>query len=397
MNRATRLTNLIACLSILLALLGVIMVFSSSAFQTGSVVRRSVAGEEGLTPVYREPGLPLLRLSGTRGYCTQLFFVKQMIWAALGITAMLLASKIDYTRWRTWALPVIFVSIGLLLLTWSPLGITSHNARSWIGFGLFTIQPAEFAKVGLVIFLAHLLSKRQDTLRSSLLRTFPMFAVPGLVVLLILLQPDIGMATLVVALIVAMWFLSGAMWRHLILMGMIAACALTAIYFQNDNARRRVETFLYPEKASAASQYQLRQAKIAMASGSLCGVGLGEGQQKMHFLPAPHTDFIFAILGEELGFVASISVIVAYGALIFSGLYVALRIPDLYGTLLAAGLTLMIALGILVNIAVVTGCIPVTGLPLPFLSYGGSSLLSTMIAVGIIMNLSKNIGGVVKS
>lgn len=392
-----RLPQLIALLSIALALLGVVMVYSSSAFQ---IKRRAQAvaaesasapGEKLLLPV---DALPLLKQTRNNPYSTVLFFGKQLAWSGLGLLALIGASRIDYPRWQSWARPIALGSLACLVLVWSPWGKHTNGATSWLNLRWFTIQPAEFAKLALVIFLADLLARRQQTLETSLLRTLPLFAIPGLFIGLVLLQPDLGMATLMVLLTVGLWFLAGIRIRHMIVLGIVGAALLAGIFYKSENARARIEAYWNPEKASAASRYQIEQAEIAIANGGLWGVGLGDGQQKMHFLPAPHTDFIFAVLAEELGLFSCLAVLLFYAGVIATGFYVSLKTPDLFGTFLAGGLTLMMGLGVLINIAVVTGSIPTTGLPLPLLSYGGSSLLSTMLGLGIMVNVSKNLGGV---
>ena len=398
MNTPSRLTRIIVALSIALAMLGVVMVYSSSAFQTGRSPRTAAIEVQQVdSPLGSASRLPLLPRAHGRAYSTLLFFSKQMLWAVIGLIALLAASCIDYPKWKTLARPLTLGVLGFLLLVWTPLGKKTSGATSWIALRWFTIQPAELARIVLVVFLADLFTRKQDTIENSLWRSIPLFAIPGMYIGLVMLQPDLGMATLMVLLTAGMWFLAGSRLRHLLLLTAVGAALLTGVFSQSANARNRILSFLQPEKASKASLYQLEQARIAMAKGGLWGVGLGEGQQKMHFLPAPHTDFIFAVLAEELGFVAVAAVLLAYAALIAAGFYVAIRTPDLFGSLLAGGLSLSLALGVLINIAVVTGCIPTTGLPLPLMSYGGSSLLSTMLGLGITLNVAKNLGGVRKA
>jgi cell division protein FtsW len=403
MNRASLLPRLIGALTILMALLGVTMVYSSSAFQI-SRARSAIEADQlstsalsenfNRTGTFQIPSFAALPQSRFGRYSTAYYFWKQLAWVALGTVALVGASLVDYPKWQKWGRPIVIGSIVFLLLVWSPVGKTSHGATSWINCRFFTVQPAEFAKVGLVIFLADLLSRRQEAIRASLWRSVTLFILPLATVGLVILQPDLGMATLMMGLLGGMWFLGGARLRHLAVVATLGAVLLTVAYFNSDNARRRINTYLYPEQASEASRYQLLQSQIAMANGGLLGVGLGEGSQKMHFLPRPHTDFIFAVLAEELGFVSVIAILLAYVALICAGLYVGLRTPDLFGSLLASGMALMLALGVTINLAVVSGMIPTTGLPLPFISYGGSSLVSAMWGMGIVLNVSKNIGGV---
>ncbi len=398
MNTSSRLSKTIAALSITLALLGVIMVYSSSAFQTKSLSPRLVPAPGDQDLGLPSPILPLLQRSHGGAYSTLMYFAKQLLWTTLGIIALLVVSRIDYPRLRSLSRPLALGAlVALFLLVLLSLGSEKRGPASWFTFRWFSIQPAEFAKIALVIFLADLLARRQSALQSSLFRSLALLVIPGLMVLLVILQPDLGMATVMILLSTGMWLLAGARLRHLVLAATLGALLLLAVFYHHPNARSRIETFIRPEQASEDSQYQVRQAKIGMARGGLWGVGLASGQQQLHFLPEPHTDFIFAILAEELGFVVSLAVLLAYGALIFAGLLVAIRTPDLFATLLAGGLSLMLALGVLTNIAVVTDCVPTTGLPLPLLSYGGSSLLSSMIALGIILNISKNLGGVAKS
>ncbi len=397
MNLRRRLPQSIALLSIALALLGVVMVYSSSAFQikrhaqAATVESVNAPGEKPLLPV---DALPLLKQTRNNPYSTVLFFGKQLAWSGLGLLALIVASRVDYPRWQNWARPIALGALACLILVWSPWGKHTNGATSWLNLRWFTIQPAEFAKLALVIFLADLLARRQETLETSLLRTLPLFAIPGLFIGLVVLQPDLGMATLMILLTGGLWFLAGIRIRHMIVLGIVGVGLLAGIFYTSENARGRIESYLYPEKASEASRYQMDQAEIAIANGGLWGVGLGDGQQKMHFLPAPHTDFIFAVLAEELGLISCLAVLLAYAGVLVTGFYVSMKIPDLFGTFLAGGLTLMLGLGVLINIAVVTGSIPTTGLPLPLLSYGGSSLMSTMLGLGIIVNISKNLGGV---
>ena len=343
------------------------------------------------------PSIPLLTQSSTSPYSTMLFFGKQLIWTTLGLLVMLLASWIDYPRWQKWAWPIAIIAIGGLILVWTPLGKHINGATSWLNFKYFTIQPAEFAKVALIIFLADQFARKQDTLKTSLPRTLLMFIIPAIIAGMVISQPDLGMAMLMILLIAGLWFLAGLRIRQMVLLILLGTLAIYGAYKFSDNARGRIDTFLHPEKASKTKRYQMEQAQLAMASGGLWGVGLGDGRQKMHFLPACHTDFVFAVLAEELGFITCVAVLFAYGGLLLAGFYVAKRTPDLFGTFLAGGLTLMLGLGVLINIAVVTNSMPTTGLPLPLLSYGGSSLLSTMLGLGIVLNVSKNVRGIQKA
>lgn len=397
MNITSKLPRIIVAVSILLALMGVIMVFSSSAFQTK---RPRQLESPGMLTEQTQPAMPILPLiqrSSPSAYSTFLFFARQLVWTGFSIAGMLLVSHMDYPRWKSLSRPLVLVAVAGLLLVWSPLGITSNGATSWIRFPRFTIQPAEFAKVVLVIFLADLYSRKQTTVQSSFIGTVLLFLMPITLITLIAIQPDLGMAALMLAMTCGIWFLAGAKLRHLLLLTGVAAALFTFICLENPNARRRLDAFFKPEEASAASRYQIEQAKITIAKGGLWGVGLGDGQQKMHFLPAPHTDFIFAVMAEELGFVTCILVLLAYGILITAGFLTSIKAPDLFGSLLAGGLTLMLALGVLINIAVVTGSMPTTGLPLPLMSYGGSSLISSMLAIGMIVNVSRNLEGVRKN
>ena len=320
------------------------------------------------------------------------FLKRQLLWASLGLFALLVTLNIDYHAWRPLAKPVLFTTLLLLILVLVPgLGKVVNGARRWLGFGSLYIQPSEIAKLGMVIFYADSLTRSQETLGRFMRGLFPQLAMLLVVFGLILKEPDLGTALAIGGTIFILLFAAGAKISHLAGLGAAGVTGIIAAILYEPYRLKRLLAFSDPWADPLNSGYHIIQSLYAIGSGGLFGVGLGRSREKFLYLPEPHTDFIFAILAEELGFIGTATVIILFFLFAWRGLRVAIAAPDIYGSLLAAGLTTMIILQALMNIAVVTASMPVTGIPLPFLSFGGSALVFTMAGVGILLNISRHV------
>jgi cell division protein FtsW len=302
-----------------------------------------------------------------------------------------IVSRIPYEVWNRTALPLVLVTAILLGLVLIPgIGIELNGSRRWYRFGPLTLQPSEVARLCAVIYLARYLMKKRDRLDDFFRDFLPPMIVIGVLVALIMGESDLGTAAVLGLVAGLMLFIGGARWRHLWVMGLLAAPVLYAMIMKIGYRRQRLMAFLDPWRDPTDAGFQMIQSFLALGGGGPVGMGLGEGRQKLFFLPYPHTDFIFAVIGEELGLLGTLSVLVLFGMLAWRGLSISLRAPDPFGRHLAFGLTMMIIVQAVVNMAVVTGLLPTKGLTLPFLSYGGSSLVANLAAVGILWNISRN-------
>jgi cell division protein FtsW len=321
----------------------------------------------------------------TYGSCF-LFFQRQSAYAVVGVLALLVTARMRYAVWRRLAVPVLVATAGLLLLVLHPsAGIEAQGSSRWIAIGPVTIQPSELAKLAVVVFAAAVLSSKRgrlDDLRELALPLLPAVAIVGAMVFL---QPDLGTTIVLVGTVAALLFAAGVRLRYLVLGG--GAASALALALLRPYQWARITAFLHPQADPLNTGYQLTQSLIALGSGGWLGVGLGASRQKWMYVPNAHTDFIFSILGEELGLIGEIAVLAAFAALLFAGLRVAARSPDAFGRLLATGIVAWFGIQIVVNLGAVTGLLPITGVPLPFLSYGGSSLVVSLAAVGILVNI----------
>jgi cell division protein FtsW len=320
-----------------------------------------------------------------------LFFKRQLLYAAMGSVALLGAAKLPYRAWkRAWA-PMLAVSVVLLALVLHPgAGTVVGGAARWIQVGPFSLQPSELAKFAVVAAAASILSANVDRLEVEPLRwMLPLFLIVGGVSLLVLLQPDLGTMTVIAATAFLLLFLAGVRLRLLAITLFLSAGAGTALVLGWGYRRARLLSFLHPWSDPQNTGYQIVQSLIALGSGHLVGVGLGASRQKWMYVPNAHTDFIFAILGEELGLLGELAVLALFGALLWAGIRIALRAPDTFGRLLAGGITAWLGLQAVVNLGAVTGVMPITGVPLPFVSFGGSSLVVSMGAVGVLLSVGR--------
>jgi cell division protein FtsW len=318
------------------------------------------------------------------------FLKRQIIWVTLGLLAMFLTLNIDYHVWRKLAKPAMFVTLVLLVLVLVPgLGKVVNGARRWLGFGSLYLQPSEIAKLSMVLFCSASLSSNQNKLSSFMKGLLPQLLMLMLVFGLILKEPDLGTALAISGTVFVLLFTAGAKVKHLASLGIVGVVGIIAAIIVEPYRLKRLLAFSDPWADPLDTGYHIIQSLYALGSGGLFGVGLGRSREKFLYLPEPHTDFIFAILGEELGFIGTATVIVLFFLFAWRGLKVAISAPDIYGSVLAAGLTTMIIVQALMNIAVVTASMPVTGIPLPFISFGGSALIFTLAGVGILINISR--------
>ena len=318
--------------------------------------------------------------------------LKQLIGVAMGLAALTFFARVPYWRLRN---PYIVggalaVSFALLALVAVPgIGRVVNGSRRWLYLGPLSIQPSEIAKFSVILFMAAALSNIGRRVERLFAGICPLMAIPGAAFMLILLQPNLSTAGSIIIVSIVMVLAAGARWRHLGLMG-AAGAALAAYYAWSEPYRReRLLSFRDPFAKLSDEGYQLSQSLLAFGSGGLFGMGLGRGRQKYGFLPYPESDFIFAVVGEDMGLFGCVAVLMLFMSLVFFGLRVAVNCPDRFGSLLACGITLMIGIQSLMNAAVVTGLMPTTGLPLPFFSAGGTSISIFMGAVGILLNISR--------
>ncbi len=318
------------------------------------------------------------------------FLKRQFIWCALGFSGLYLFQRIDYREYAKYTKIMLFVLLFALIFVFVPgIGKNVKGSSRWLGLGLFSFQPAEFVKVFLVIYLAKVFSAEHETFISNVLRLLVPMLITAIIFVLILLQPDFGTAMNVLFVAVLMLLVSGFPFAYLLTLGLISVPMFYLLIYQVSYRRARVLAFFNPWAHRFGIGYHVIQSFIAFKIGGFFGVGLGNGTQKIQRLPEPHTDFIFAVIAEEAGLVGTALVVVLFCLFGLRGIKVALHAPDEFGRLLAVGLTLLVCIQAFINIAVVSGKLPATGIPLPLVSYGGSSFISIMIACGILLNISR--------
>jgi cell division protein FtsW len=323
------------------------------------------------------------------------FIKRQLAFAVVGFAAMIGAYQIDSRFWLKWRLPVLVGALGLLVIVLVPgVGVRVGGAQRWLRLWLVNFQPAEIAKYAVILFVSgHLFRKRDrlHTLTSGLLASL-LFVLPVLV--LLLAQPDFGSSVMIATVVYCMLFLAGSSLRWLLVSAVGAIGAAVALVLAAPYRMARLLTFMNPWEDPYGKGFQILQSMVGFHQGKLLGVGLGNGKEKLFYLPEAHSDFIFAVIGEELGFVGVIGVLLAFLFFIYRGLVISRRVQteqhDLFGASLAAGITLILGFQGLINMAVVMGLLPTKGLALPFISYGGSGLVINLFAVGVLLNIAKS-------
>jgi cell division protein FtsW len=329
-------------------------------------------------------------LAMSEGKTPYAILLKQAIHLMVGIAGLVAALSLPYEklaqRWVVLLLIGLSVA-GLLTVLMMP---AAGGAQRWIRWGPFTVQPSEFAKLAVVVFMAWMLARKKDRINELWSVPVPCMAVVGILAYLVYVEPDLGSATMLVALACVMLFVAGVRWRYIGVATAVGLVGFVVAVIAEPYRLERVKAFLRPDADSLGAGFQLSQSLIALGSGGVTGVGPGQGQQKAFFLPAAHTDFIFSVVGEELGLVGTGVLLLAFVLLFWRGMRTAMRAPDRFGFFLALGITNLLVLQALINMAVCSGLLPTKGLPLPFISYGGSSLVASMVAVGLLLNVSKH-------
>jgi cell division protein FtsW len=353
---------LLACAAVGLALFGLVMVYSAS----------------GATPTDK--------LGGSFH-----FVFRQAVWAAAGIAAMLILMRIDYQRYASPTLILLLLGISAVLLIAVFFFPPRNGARRWIAFGAFSAQPSEFAKLAFIAFLAYFLTRRnEDDEQRSFQATFlPAAIVAGILMALILKEPDLGTALMIGVIFVVMLVAGRVPLWHLLALALPVMLIGWVAVWNEPFRRGRILAFLNPEAFPRKEGYQILQSLYAVGSGGMSGVGLGGSKQKLGYLPEARTDFIFAVIGEELGFIGAALVVLVFGILLWRCLQASFRAPDQFGQLLGIGLTTMLIAQAFFNMSVVLSLVPTKGIPLPFVSAGGSSLLFALAAVGVLLNISE--------
>jgi len=317
------------------------------------------------------------------------FFKKQALYAVLGAGLFWLASRLDYRKLRQASWPLAISCIALLVMVFIPtIGHSAGGSTRWIPLGLFNLQPSELAKLGAVLLTVYLLDSRKQQLKD--INSLTPFLVIVLMAILVIAQPDMGTTILLMGAAFVTLFMGGLPGRYLSGISVFGAFSFAGLIFIEPYRFQRLISFLRPQDHIKEGGFQIIQSLIAMGSGGIVGVGLAMSKQKFFFLPAAYTDFILAIIGEELGFLGTLGVAVGFVLLAICGFSIAYNAKDSYGRLLAAGLTVMIIIQALVNMGAVAGLLPVTGVPLPLISFGGSSMLVTMFALGTIASVARS-------
>ncbi len=344
-----------------LALFGVVMVYSASAF---------VAVGEGASHYS--------------------YVMKQGAWTIIGFAAMFAAMRIDYRVWRATRIvyPLLALVIVLLVAVFAFGAI--NGAHRWIRFGGMSMQPSELAKLALLLFLARFLERRAGEEQSFFRTLAPAICMTCALIMLIVFEPDLGTALMLAVACAVMLFAAGARLKHLALLAMPALLGVTALLIFVPWRLRRMTSFLDPWADAQGAGYQVVQSLIAIGSGGVGGLGFAEGRQKLYFLPFAHSDFIFAVVGEELGLIGTFAVMALFGVLLWRGIEISLRAPERFGMLLGLGITVMVVVQALFNMSVALALVPTKGIPLPFISYGGSSLIPLLFMMGILLNISQH-------
>ncbi len=361
MARKLKSDKLLFIATLLLVCASVVMVYSASAV---------VAMER-----YHQPNL---------------FLFKQATWVLVGFLLMPIVMRIDYRQYRQPL--VLWTALGMVVLALVAVLFAPriNGARRWFGVAGIGVQPSELAKIVVIFFVAAILERRMDRIDDVRYSLLPIAVVVGLVVALVLLQPDMGTALSIVLIAATMVFAAGINYRYIVGLALVMLPAAYIIVMSAAYRRRRIEVFLNPWEDPLGDGFQVIQSLIAVGTGGVFGRGLMAGVQKLFYLPYPETDFIYAVIGEELGLIGATVILLCFGVITWRGLRAATRAPDRFGAFLALGLTAMVAIQAFFNMSVVLGLLPTKGIPLPFVSFGGSSLLISMVGMGILLNVSQH-------
>ena len=316
--------------------------------------------------------------------------IRELLWMGIGVVVLVLMARLDYRKLRRFSPLILAGTFALLFIVLLPgLGVHAQGSSRWLGFGQLRMQPSELMKFALTLFAADFVARRLDERSVDRRIIGPLLIVSALACVMILAQPDMGTATVLVCITLSLLFVSGVRLRPVmkVLASLVALGLVVALI--SPYRRERLLSFIDPSAHGSSSGYQVVQSLIGLGSGHFFGTGLGRGQQQWGYLPNAHTDFIFSVIGEELGIVGACLVVVLLGSLVWLGIRAATHSPDRFGGLVALGIVAWIAVETLINIGAVVGVLPVTGIPLPFISFGGSSLVITMAAAGVLVNVAR--------
>jgi cell division protein FtsW len=358
--RRTRLA--IVIVTLILISIGIVMIYSSS-----SIYAKEVFGDG-------------------------MFFLKRhLVFLFIGLLCCLVTMSFDYRILKKWAKPILLFSYFLLILVLIPgMGTKIAGARRWFRFGVISFQPSELANLALIIYIADFISRKKNLIRDSLNKGFLIpLSVLGIGLLLILAQPDLGSCFALAVVIMFMLFIAGARIKHLAGIVGLAMPILYVLIFSVPYRRARIMAFINPWLDPEGSGFQIIQSNVALGSGGIFGLGLGHSRQKLFYLPAAHTDFVFSIIGEELGLLGTIGICILFMVLIIQGIKIIRNAQDIFGYYLSSGIILLIILKAAINIGVSTGIFPTKGLPLPFISYGGTALVLDMISIALLLNIAR--------
>jgi len=344
----------------------------------------------GLAAVY---GASSLVTTGGGGQVGSSFALRQAVGAVVGGLLATILARVDYQKWRRWAWPLLGTTAFLLLIPLlpftHPISPTINGARRWVSLGVLSLQPSELAKFSVVVWCAMLAAKKGEQLRSFRFGVLPFLVILVPVIGLIFLEPNLSMALLVAILAGTVLFTAGARIGHFLLVGSAATPLLYGAVASAQYRLARVLTFLNPGAAPTEATWQVKQSLIGIGAGQLVGVGVGQGQQKLGYLPYAYSDFIFSTIGEEWGFLGVLAIALLFGTFLWLGFRIARTAGDLFGQLLATGITVMIGLSVVLHLGVTLAVIPATGVTLPFMSYGRSSLIVALAATGVLVSVAR--------
>ncbi len=354
--------QVLLCVTVMLTVVGLVMVFSASAV-----------------------------LAGNRHHDSWYYLKRQGVWLVMGLSLLHVLSRVDYVWWKRLSIPLLGGMATLLVMVLIPsLGMTANGARRWLGAGPISIQPAEMVKLGVVIYLAAYLTRKEGRIQDFQSGLLPALLVIGLLCGLVLMEPDLGTVVVLGVVTGSLLFVGGARLSHLSTLVLCAVPIGLALVLSTEYRRQRLMAFLQPWNDASDTGFQITQSFLAFGSGGLFGVGLGEGKQKLFFLPEAHTDFVLALIGEELGFVGTGVIILLFVLFMIRGFQISTRARVPFGRYLGIGITTLIGVQALTNACVVTGLVPTKGLTLPFVSYGGSSLVVSLAGVGMLLSISRD-------
>lgn len=325
----------------------------------------------------------------TKGKATY-YFIRQFIFAALGVAAMIICSRLPVGFYKRFSMPVLIAAVILLMLV-PIIGTNANGAKRWIGLGAFTIQPSEIAKIGIILAFASMICARRGRMKSFRYGILPFAAILAAIVGLLVLEPHFSASIIIVAIGGVMLFLGGARLVWFIAAAVAAGGGIAVLLTMFPYASTRITTWRDPFTSTSDEGYQIVQSLYSIGSGGLTGLGLGQSRQKYLYLPEEHNDFIFSVVCEELGFIGALLILTLFALLIIRGYWIALHSTDRYSFLVAAGITTLLAIQVILNVAVVTNLVPCTGISLPFFSYGGTALLMQMAEMGIVLSISRDL------